>query len=255
MRKILLLGGLVFSTFLTFAQKKPLDHTVYDNWQSISGEKISNDGKYVAYAVTPQEGDNNLFIKNLKTNTLFNYQRAASFDFTFDNQFGAFLIKPFFKDTRLAKIKKKKADDMPKDSLGIVSLANSQFWKIPRVKSFKFPKKDGNVVAYLLDKEPADTTKKKAPLKKDDSDFFFADEPASATTKEGNSLILRDLKSQTETTFKGVTEYEFSENGKFLLFATTAIKKDSTLKAGTYLYDLEKSKPPALPPEKAFIKI
>lgn len=254
MRKILLLGGIIFSTFLTFAQKKPLDHTVYDSWQSINGEKISNDGKYVAYAVTPQEGDNNLFIKNLKTNTLFNYQRAGSFDFSFDNQFAAFLIKPFFKDTRLAKIKKKKADDMPKDSLGVVSLANSQFWKIPRVKSYKFPKKAGNAMAYLLDKEPADTSKKKATVKKDDADFLFADEPVSATAKEGNSLILRDLKSQSEITFKAVTEYEFSENGKFLLFATTAIKKDSTLKAGTFLYNLEKKQTTSLTTGKGVYK-
>ena len=39
------------------AQKKPLTHAVYDSWQSIGERYISNDGKFVAYTITPQEGD------------------------------------------------------------------------------------------------------------------------------------------------------------------------------------------------------
>jgi hypothetical protein len=46
------------------AQKKPLDHTVYDGWQSIGERMISNDGKWVVYAVTVQEGDNELVIQS-----------------------------------------------------------------------------------------------------------------------------------------------------------------------------------------------
>lgn len=254
MRKTLLFSGLILSSFYIFAQKKPLDHSVYDNWQSVSGEKLSFDGNYVAYSITPQEGDANLFIKNLKTNYSFNSPRGMSLDFSFDNKFAAFLIKPLFKDTRQAKIKKKKADDLPKDSLGIVFLSNSQFWKIPKVKSYKFPKKAGNTIAYLLDKTPADTTKKKLPTKKDAEDFFIVDEAPSATAKEGSNLILRMLSNQAEITFKGVTEYELSDNGKFLLFVTTAIKKDSLQKAGIFLYDLTLNRTIALSSGKGVYK-
>ena len=254
MRKILLISGFIMSSLYTFAQKKPLNHSVYDSWQSVSGEKISADGKYVAYSINPQEGDATLFIKNIKTNISFSSPRAIGVDFSFDNQFAAFLIKPFFKDTRQAKIKKKKADDLPKDSLGIVTLSNSQLWKIPRVKSYKFPEKAGNAIAYLLDKTPADTTKKKAPAKTDAEDFFFADETPSATAKEGSSLILRTLSNQTEITFKGVTDYELSQNGKFLLFVTTTIKKDSLQKAGIFLYDLTLKRTTALSTGKGIYK-
>ena len=48
------------------AQKKPLDHSVYDNWQSIADRAISNDGKYVAYAINPQEGDGVLVVQSLQ---------------------------------------------------------------------------------------------------------------------------------------------------------------------------------------------
>ena len=57
---------LLFITVAVRAQKKPLDHTVYDNWQSIADRAISNDGKYVAYAINPQEGDGVLVIQSLQ---------------------------------------------------------------------------------------------------------------------------------------------------------------------------------------------
>lgn len=245
MYKLFLFSGIILSSLHSFAQKKPLNHTVYDYWQSMSEEKISNDGKYVAFSVLPQQGDAQLFIKNIKTNVSFDYPRANGLNFSFDNQYAAFLIKPFFKESRQAKIKKKKPEDMPKDSLGIIALGNSQLWKIPRVKSYKFPKKAGHVIAYLLEKEKTDSTKASLSKKEKDDDFL-ADDPKSEVAAEGGFLILRTLKSQTEIKFKAVTAYEFSENGKYLLFSSTTIKKDSLNKAGTFLYDLEKNKTIAL---------
>lgn len=41
----------------SLSQKKPLDHSVYDNWQSIGERLLTNNGKLVAYTITPQEGD------------------------------------------------------------------------------------------------------------------------------------------------------------------------------------------------------
>lgn len=252
MHKYLLFSGFILSSFCLFAQKKPLDHSVYDQWQSISEEKISNDGQYVAFSVLPQEGDSKLFIKNIKTNGLFDYPRANTLDFSFDNQFAAFLIKPLFKDTRVAKIKKKKPEEMPKDSLGIIALNNNQLWKIPRVKSFKFPKKAGNVMAYLLEKEKADSTKIKSKIEKEDG--LIADDTKSEVSSEGNILVLRTLRSQIEIKFKAVTAYEFSENGKYLLFATSIAKKDTINKAGAFLYDIEKNQTIALTTGKGVYK-
>ncbi|MDR2148433.1 MAG: hypothetical protein LBE91_18475, partial [Tannerella sp.] len=48
------------------AQKKPLDHMVYDSWQSVSGVQVSNDGKFAVYNISPQDGDTVLIIKNIK---------------------------------------------------------------------------------------------------------------------------------------------------------------------------------------------
>ena len=53
-----------FISQILCAQKKPLDHSVYDSWQSIGERMISNDGKWVVYTVNVQEGDNELVIQS-----------------------------------------------------------------------------------------------------------------------------------------------------------------------------------------------
>jgi hypothetical protein len=40
----------------TLAQKKTLDHSVYDKWESIGERKLSDNGQWLAYAKTVQEG-------------------------------------------------------------------------------------------------------------------------------------------------------------------------------------------------------
>jgi len=50
------------------AHKRPITHDVYDNWKSIQGTKLSRDGTWLAYALTAQEGDGELIVRNLKTN-------------------------------------------------------------------------------------------------------------------------------------------------------------------------------------------
>src|SRR6478672_9607312 len=99
---------LVFSPLLVIAQKKPLDHSVYDGWQSIGERMISNNGKWVVYTVTPQEGDADLFIQSVDGG---HYKkqipRAYNAVITEDSRFAIFKIKPTYKETREARIKKK----------------------------------------------------------------------------------------------------------------------------------------------------
>src|ERR1700744_5379001 len=123
MRKIFLFSALSICSTLAFAQKaskKPLDHSVYDTWQSVTNEHISDDGKWVAYVVKPQQFDANLVIVDAKNINKLEVPRADTVRLTADSKYAVFLIRPFYKDIRMAKIKKKSADDMPKDTLGLV---------------------------------------------------------------------------------------------------------------------------------------
>ena len=160
MKKLFLLF-LFFIALKVNAQKKPLDHTVYDGWQSISERMISNDGAYVVYNINPQEGNGELVIQNPLTKFKKVIPRGYSASITEDSKYLLFKIKPLFQDTRQAKIKKKKTDDMPKDSLGIMELGSDSIIKIARVKNYKSPQKGFGFVAYQLEKKLPDTIKKK----------------------------------------------------------------------------------------------
>lgn len=155
---------LVLSIAATAQKKKPLDHSVYDGWKSVGERMVSNDGKYVVYAVNPQEGDGELVIQN----PAIGYKRVVARGYgaiiTQDSRYVIFKIKPFFQDTRQAKIKKKKADEMPKDTLAIIELGNEEITKLPRVKTFKAPEKAGGWVAYNMEKPLPDTTAKKKTM-------------------------------------------------------------------------------------------
>ena len=39
------------------AQKRPLDHADYDLWNRIQNPRLSPDGRFVTYQLTPGEGD------------------------------------------------------------------------------------------------------------------------------------------------------------------------------------------------------
>ena len=57
--------------------KKPITHDVYDSWKSIQGTKLSGDGVWLAYALTPQDGDGELVVRNLKTNAEIRAARGS----------------------------------------------------------------------------------------------------------------------------------------------------------------------------------
>jgi len=197
---------LFVGSFCLQAQKKALDHSVYDAWQSVGTRLISADGKWVAYTITPQEGDADLFLNHQQTTQKF--PRGTAPVFTSDARFAVFGIKPFYKDIKAVKDKKLKKEKLTKDSLAIVNLSNSMVEKLPNVQSYKVPRKGGSWLAYLL----ADPKN----VEKDDKD---ADDKKDNKPKP-SVLVLQNLVSGKKTQYDNVTRYELSENGSKLAFVT-----------------------------------
>jgi dipeptidyl aminopeptidase/acylaminoacyl peptidase len=219
--------------------KKPLSHDVYDGWKRVAGESISNNGKWILYSAEPQEGDAHLIILNSDSKSYDTIPRGVGGKFTEASDFAVFSIKPIFSEVRKLKIAKKKADDLPKDSLGIMRLATKVLVKVPRVKSFKLPEKGSGWLAYQLEKEPVDTTKKgKKPVKKEDG--VDADEDqADKKDEKGTTVRLRNLAAGKEYDFLFATDFAFSKNGKRFIVAIGG--NDSTVKAGVLTVNTEKA--------------
>src|SRR5579863_7076274 len=143
---------LLFTGFSASSQKKPLDPSVYDGWQRVGERVLSADGKYIGYTVVPEEGDGRLYIRATGGSYAKEIPRGSGVEFTADGRYAVFLIHPFFKDAREARIKKKTPEQMPKDTLGWIELGTDSIVRIPRVKSFKLPDLQGDWLAYLREK-------------------------------------------------------------------------------------------------------
>ena len=235
---MLKLKPLILCTFLLIinffsAQKKPLNHSVYDAWESVGSRLISNDGKWLGYYVDAQEGDGNLYLYSTINKTQQKFPRASKLFLTSDSKFAIFTVKPFYKDIKAVKDKKLKKDKLTKDSLYIINLSTNKIEKIANVKSYKAPFKGGSYVAYLLENLKEKSTDS---AKDDEKDDAKEDDDKNAKPSE---LVVINLATGQKQSFQNVVKYQFSENGKQLAFVTQKPeeKKDPKDK------DKEKDKP------------
>ena len=194
------------------APKKPITHDVYDSWKSILGTKLSPDGVWLAYALTPQDGDGELVVRNLKTNKEIRAARGREPLITQDGRFVVFAVAPYKKDVDQARKAKKKPEDMPKAGVGIVNLSTGQATVVAEhVKSFRVPDDvTPQVVVYLTAADvPAAASPSSAPKTREKK-------------APGTDLVIRDLSTAAQTTIPDVSEYALNKTGAWLVYGVSS---------------------------------
>ncbi len=249
------------------AAKRALTHQDYDSWRSIQGQQLSRDGKFLAYALIPQDGDGEIVVRNLATGTEWRHGRGwrppapppsaedpgaatvfqaagrlARPSFTADNRFVAFTIEPNKADVLKARKDKKKPEEMPKNALGLMDLSNGQVTRVEKVKGFQVPEDGAGFIAYQLEPKPEEKKpEEKADAPKQEKDFDSDDlqqrgrgarggggERQGPRKKEyGSDLVLRNLTSGAERTFIDVLEYSLSKDAKSLIYAVSSKKEET----------------------------
>ena len=121
----LIILALVFAIPATAEQakkeinKRPLTHDDYDSWKSIVRQQISVDGKWILYLETPQDGEADIVVKNIKTGKEYRHtigysgegtdsEREANSKFTYDSTHVVFLISPSKQKSKKPKKPRKK---------------------------------------------------------------------------------------------------------------------------------------------------
>jgi len=264
-RRLVILGALLLAcpAFLAAQApgKKMLTHEDYNIWKSIGNTTFSNNGDWIAFVVSPREGDGVMTLRSVgdRTPRIGEVARGSGIQMTSDSRFMVFTIDPMFSVVDSLQKEGKRGEDLPKDSLGIIQLSSafgsggafdSGFFKRDRVKSWKMPADEGDVLAYVLENMPAP-----------ESDSAAAGEtqggapqaggrrpggaraggarpgggraggqagggPEDRTKAEGDTLVLRNLENGSETRFVDVTDYAFTDNGQWLVY--TASNEDGT---------------------------
>jgi dipeptidyl aminopeptidase/acylaminoacyl peptidase len=240
--------------FLLLAQgamaqaKRPLTHQDYDGWRNIQNQALSNDGKFLAYGIFPQEGDGEVVVRSIQTGTEWRQPAGArplptpnldsdepppplniTISFTSDSHFLVFSAFPTKTETDKAKRDRKRPEDMPKNTLVIVDLSSGTAVRIERVKNFQSPEKGSGVLAYLREPEPARPGAGRGATGEAAAATPAAPAAAGrAPRKEyGSDLVLRNLATQTERTLPDVLSYTLSKDAATLVYAVSSHKEDT----------------------------
>jgi dipeptidyl aminopeptidase/acylaminoacyl peptidase len=256
-KKLTVLCSLALLVSTAFAQqaakKRPLTHNDYDSWRAIQGQSLSRDGKFVAYALVPQDGDGEVVVRNLATGAEWRAPRGAApvnppqrspeaepalgpppFAgrpvFTADSRFLVFQIQPTRAETEKAKKEKKKPEEMPRNAMGIMDLGTGEVTRIDRVKSFQAPEEGVGFIAYLLEPKP-DEKKPEAGNAEKKPESTAAPAPRgrrdSKKKEYGSDLVVRNMTDKTARTFADVLEYSISKDAKNVAFAVSSKKEET----------------------------
>ena len=247
--------------------KRPITHQDYDSWRSILATQVSRDGKFVAYAYVPQDGDGEIVVRNIATGVDWRAPRGyrppvpppddpganiAEFQaeqarllrpvFTADSRFVVFSIEPAKAEVNKAKKDKKKPEDMPKNGLAIMDLTNGTVTRVERVKTFRVPEDSGGFVAYLMEavkSEPSavapgnaqpgasPSTEPSTPNRSSESAPASPRGPRGKKKEYGTELVLRNTTTGAERNFSDVLDFTISRDAKTLVFTTSSRKEDT----------------------------
>ncbi|HKS10294.1 MAG TPA: prolyl oligopeptidase family serine peptidase [Pyrinomonadaceae bacterium] len=235
----------------TPATKRALTHQDYDSWRSILAQQVSRDGKFVAYAYVPQDGDGEIVVRNLATGVDWRAPRGyrppapppddpgtniAEFQaelarllrpvFTADSKFLVFSTEPTKAELNKAKKEKKKPEDMPKNGLSIMDLANGTVTQIEKVKTFRVPEDGSGFIGYLLEPVPEVKSSESNPQNPSPGP---APRPGRGAKKKeyGSELVLRNMSTGAERKFSDVLDFTISKDAKTLVYTVSSRNEET----------------------------
>ena len=216
--------------------KKAITQDTYDEWRTIGGAALSNDGKWAVYTQSPVVGEGEVVVRSTSASTEYRAPRGftgrpqlqasaqgggftvQAAQFTADNRFAVYMAYPTRAEVEGARARR--GAPVPRSALGIMTLANGTVVRVPSVRSFQLSRNGGRFVAYLLEDSTAQRngTGGGAPARD-------TTRPAGARRETGTTLVLRELATGTESRVEGVMEFAFDENEQWLGY--TVSSKDS----------------------------
>ena len=145
--------------------KRPLSYDVYDYWRSVQGTRLSDDGQWLAYALTSQGEDGELIVRNLKTNQELKHPRGTGPMFTPDGKFVVFTIVPTKADDERNRAQgggneqpaqggagrggeQTPNNNQSRNALGIMALPGGQVTTVEQVATFRIPEESSTWLAY-----------------------------------------------------------------------------------------------------------
>ena len=254
----------------------PLDYKAYDSWNRILTPKLSDDGRKLAYALTPQDGDPTLVVRDLDSAAERREARGNAPAFAGGSRFVVFTHVAPKKDVDAAKKAKKPVAEQPKNGVGILDLDAPKAAEIvDNVKSFAVAKDGGATIAYRAEPSPAPSgspapsssaspvasARPSAPPRGEPAPPAPSSSPAPGgpsaapapsaspssspapkadkAKEPGALLTIRDLAAAKRVTATDATEFTVSADDRFIAYATETKNGKND---GLHVYDVAQAK-------------
>ncbi len=214
------------ATPLVSQEIKPgLDHDDTYRWNTIRGRTLSADGKWLTYVIEPWDGDPTLVVTRTDGSAESRYRgRAAAF--TRNARFVAFRVPPMKSIVDSLRREGKSGDDLPGDSLAVLTLDNSfsgsneNIFRAGPIESFSVPEDDGVFIAYLRSAN-TDEEKESEDREGKNAEKHSAEYEKRHEKRTGTPLVVRNLESGIDQQFENVVEYRVADAGTAVVFATS----------------------------------
>jgi dipeptidyl aminopeptidase/acylaminoacyl peptidase len=181
---------------------RPIELKDILGWRSAGGTTLSADGRWLAYRVSPTEGDAEVVFKQTQGAKEYKVPagegRSGFVGLSRDARFGAFILNPEAKEARKLRQDKKS----PTLKAAIVNLDSGEKVEYEKIRSIQFSGRNPGWIA-LLKTVPEGQSREKDKW-------------------QGGDLILRELASGREILFGNVSEFAFDKPGRFLAMLVDA---------------------------------
>lgn len=196
----------------------PLTLTDLLTWKSIRTPQVSNDGKWIAYVLAPNEGDADVVFRATAAGSKemkfaigeppagfggpFGFVGTSSIAISGNGKWGAFTVYPKSADAKRARRTRATLNN----KLSVVELATGTTREFDRVRTFRFAGDKSDWIAVHHAAPSAGP----------------AGAGAAAPAGGGTVLQLVNLAGGTPVTIAGVSEFAFDESGRWIAYTLDA---------------------------------
>jgi dipeptidyl aminopeptidase/acylaminoacyl peptidase len=245
------------------AAPRPMELADIIAWKNIGATAFSSDGRWVAYRMTPIEGDSEVFVKEVDGQRVHRFVAGelpspgggpggpgesgpppSTLRFSEDSKWLALTVYPTREEA--GRLKRQKRPIQTKVKL--LDLASGKDVTIENVRRFAFAGERGGWIA--LQKAPATSGGSGGGSVPPAGPGGASGSGASAASDrpKGADLILRDLATGRDFNIGNVAEFAFDKAGKFLAFVIDAPDKAGN---GVQLRNMESGVVSVLDSDKA----
>ena len=202
--------------------RRPLTMEDLLSWKSVRFPALSNDGRWMAYVLAPNEGDAEFVVRSTAAGAKetrvaigeppSGFGAVAGSAISGNNKWAAYTVYPKADDAKKARRDRR----TPAMKVGVIELATGKTREFERARSFRFAGDHSDLIAIQLmpPDAPAGASGASSPP--------VTAAPAAASS--GSVVMLVDLNGGAPVTMAGVGEFVFDDAGRY--FAYTIDQRD-----------------------------